>query len=543
MIDLEQFPLEMREKIKEDIAKHGEWVVSSYIYMAPLWRMIDELKEADPDISWMVTVRHLINFFGTKDPLPVHYVVARETLEVKKISENKAVDMLARELVGACQKFKQFMEKECRGEIGVPFPLEDEKGYLVPEPGPWDGFIWGKDGCNTIDFLFSKFLESHFSKTGKKASIAILKDSEKRFQVFVNSNFDASNRPLVWNNWINKQNGATTLFTPHLSILADIVWEDTCSLLWARESKNVAALTQGVHPNVVKLLSCRVETQEIDSQIHLLHEQKIIANLPTIDPRLIPAVMKGVGSLNSLYHHKLIRFECLTAFENWAAGKPDARLLRFERGYSEISEQLGLKNRQAAAEIKNILHAQAHLNFQFDDKSSGNLIVLSKFRSSTSGREEGIMITLGPQLLPHYTFQTTKRDRLLIPVPSLPPLISSSNSHASQASLQMLIMQLFGDQSISLAEEGSIEITEKMWTELAKESGLSIALVNPTKDRWINDGDDGPRFLISHDNNRFSFGQAYRKEEEFLIEQGLLRKQRQKSGEKSVEARRKKMGG
>jgi hypothetical protein len=49
------------------------------------------------------------------------------------------------------------------------------------------------------------------------------------------------------------------------------------------------------------------------------------------------------------------------------------------------------------------------MHFYFDDGSSGNLIVLSKFRSSQSGREEGIMITLGPQLLPHYTFQTSKK--------------------------------------------------------------------------------------------------------------------------------------
>jgi hypothetical protein len=217
--------------------------------------------------------------------------------------------------------------------------------------------------------------------------------------------------------------------------------------------------------------------------------------------------------------------------------------LRFERGCSEIAERLGLKNNKSIEEIKNILHAQAHLQFHFDDGSSGNLIVLSKFRSSASGREDGIMITLGPQLLPHYTFQTSKRDRLLIPVPDLPPLISSSNSHASQAALQMLVMQEFADQSIELSEVGSVEITEKTWQDLAKESGLPPSIFKQALDRWLNDGDDGPRFLVEVESGRYSFGPAYQKEEAFLKDQGVLRKQRQKSGEKSVISRKKKLNG
>ena len=49
--------------------------------------------------------------------------------------------------------------------------------------------------------------------------------------------------------------------------------------------------------------------------------------------------------------------------------------------FSEIAENIGLNNRKAADEIKNILHAQAHMHFFFDDGSSGNLIVLSNSES------------------------------------------------------------------------------------------------------------------------------------------------------------------
>jgi hypothetical protein len=541
VIDLEQFPPELRDGIKEDIAKYGEEATAHFIYFAPLSRMMSDLKETDTDIVWLSTVMHAIFFFKTKDPNPAHFATARESLSKKKVSDNKAVDALARELVTSCQKFQKFITGALSSdEVPLPFPLCQEEGYVTPPKDYLPAFIAEFNGCNLIDYTFAKFLTT-YGETGKKAAKTILIDSQKRQQTFKTSGYAAEHRPATWNLWIKNKKGRASIFSPYLSILADVVWEDVCSTLWAREVKNVPALTQGVHPSVARILSQRIEAKEIDSRLHILHEKKIIANLPTIDPKLIPAVTKGIHSLNSLYHHKLIRFECRAGFENWIAGKTDVRLLRFERGCSEIAERLGLKSNQSIEEIKNLLHAQAHLQFRFDDGSEGNLIVLSKFRSSTSGREDGIMITLGPQLLPHYTFQTTKRERLLIPVPDLPPLISSSNSHASQAALQMLVMQIFADQSLELAEAGCVQITDETWRELATEAGLPPTILKQTIDRWLNDGDDGPRFLVATESNKYSFGAAYKKEEDFLKDQGALRKQRKKSGEKSVISRKKSL--
>jgi hypothetical protein len=542
VINLEQFHPKIRDGVKNDIEKHGEWITSHSIYLAPLWKMISELKKTDTDIVWFATVMHMINFFSAKDPGPVHFLVARQVLSGKTISDNRAVDILAREFVTACQKFQKSITEACSKEVGIPMPMQHNASYLLPSRDYLPDFICERDGYNLADFLFSQFLKTT-GETGKKASGSILSDSQKRHQVFKESHFQDEHRPATWNLWINNENGEQAfILSPYLSILADIVWEDICSLQWAREARNVPALTQGVHPSVAKILSYKIEVKEIESRLHVLHDQKIIANLPTIDPKLIPTVTNGIQNLNSLYHHKLIRFECRAGFENWTAGKVDFRLLRFERGCSEIAEHLGLNNNRAIEEIKNILHAQAYLQFHFDDGSSGNLIVLSKFRSSGSGREDGIMITLGPQLSPHYTFETSKKNRLLIPVPNLPPFISSSNSHASQAALQMLVMRRLSDESIEYAEMGSVEITEKMWHDLAKEAGLPASIFKQTLDRWLNDGDNGPLFLVAAENNRYSLGSAYQKEESFLKEQGLLRKQRQKSGKKSATSRKKKLG-
>ena len=81
--------------------------------------------------------------------------------------------------------------------------------------------------------------------------------------------------------------------------------------------------------------------KQVNDKHHMIHEGKVIATLPIIDPKLIPAVTKGAGSFNSWYHHNLIRYECRAGFENWASGEADVRLLKFDRGFTEIVEKLG----------------------------------------------------------------------------------------------------------------------------------------------------------------------------------------------------------
>lgn len=543
MIDTPTLPKEVKIRAESDIQNHGEWATGHSLYMAPFSKMLQDLQPSDTDFVWYVLSLHLIRLFGSQDPSPIHFAVARETLGQDNIEDDQAVDILARTLVQECQNLRANIQKKyfinddsilLTDEIMVK--LSDKEGWYIPERNALPDFIPSNQSCNALDLEFCEFLRT-LGERGKEMENALKSNARDSYRNYEESNYNPEYRPQAWSLWIS--HNPQSLFSPFLKVLSDVVWNDKCKVHWEKGKKNVPALTQGVHPSVAKILSHQVETKEIESKLHMVHSGKIIATLPTIDPKLIPVVTKGVGSLNSLYHHRLIRFECKSSFDNWASGNADARLLKFDRGFSEISEKLGFNNRSAANEIKNILHAQAHMHFHFDDGSSGNLIVLSKFRSSQSGREEGIIITLGPQLLPHYTFQTAKKSRLLIPVPELPPLISSSNSHAAQAALQMLVMQEFADKSIELAEIGSIEISNETWMTLAADAGLSTSVFKQTLDRWVNDGDDGPRFLVK-DNNRYSFGKAYNKEEVFLIEQGHLRKKRQNEGKKSAAKRKKK---
>src|ERR1700677_2523949 len=105
MIDLEQFPAEMRERVRKEIEEHGEWMTNHSIYMAPLWKMIDALQATDTDIVWLATVLHMVNFFNSQDPTSVHFEVAREKLKERGEENDQAVDVLARELVSYCRGF------------------------------------------------------------------------------------------------------------------------------------------------------------------------------------------------------------------------------------------------------------------------------------------------------------------------------------------------------------------------------------------------------------------------------------------------------
>jgi len=550
MIDLEKFPEEVRYCIKKDIETYGEWATSWLLAMAPFCCMSNDLKSTDSDIVWMTVAFQNIRFYSNKDPSLFHFRIARDFLknEFKEEPDDKAVDLLARKLVKACEEFFDYIVKMLYAEE-IDFPLlealSDEKGYLVPESFFVPGFIYEKDGCNLLDVTFANYLSS-VGETGMEAAARIIELSKKKHGKYKESNYSPETRHLSWWLWINKQpNEQTTIWSNYVNtVLVEVIWKDRCLDSWQKErqrgEKNVPALTHCVHLSVTKILSHSTQTQTINNCIHMINSGKIIAIIPTIDQRLMTIVTKGAGSLNSIYHHKLIRYECRVGFENWVQNKPDIRVLSFEGGCSEITERLGLTSNRANEEIKAILHAQAFMHFNFEDGSSGNLIALRHFRSRGCNRDDGIEIVLGTQLLPHYTFKAPKKERLLIPVPELPPLVSAPQYHSGQALLQMMIMEEFTEQSIMFVNQRSIEILPEKWEKFAKETGLPNSVFRKVMERWVRDGDDGPRFLITVDRNHYALGESYKKETQFLECQGALRKSRQRDGELSAKLRKKR---
>ena len=470
----------------------------------------------------------VIHYLSAEDPSKIHYHVAREVLReaggIKLENEEKARDLLARELVKECKDFAFRAQSQRFFHNGI----KDKKFF--PEVVPDECVIFAKDNRLYLDELFSL----HISKIGVQGK-TLGQELSHASKTWYQNYLDDRNVSSLFRLWIDFER--PPYYCRYLKLLAEILWKDRVAAQFEKNKKHLPALTQSVARPVSRFLSARAEVVENNGQPSVVYEGKTVAEVAAIDPKLMPLVTKGTQYLNTIYHHKLLRYECKAGFENWAQGRADPRVMRYERGETQIAEILGFKFKEAPTILRSLLHAQAHMNFYFDDGSRGNLIVLRAFRSRITNREEGLEIILGTQLMPYYTFQTDRRGRLLVPVPDLPPLVSAPQYHAGQALLQMLIMEEFTNKSLDLAQSGSIEISDDRWNELLKQSGLPYSVFKQALTRWLMDGDDGMRFLIQNEPNRFTFGEKYNKELNFLRSQGLIRKDRQKQGQISVRKR------
>ena len=484
--------------------------------------IIDFLKtplEMNQDLStYAQAALYAISFLSAEDPSRLHYQVARETLreaggeELER--EERARDLLARELVKECQQLSSNFQFSQENKISI-----SQDKLFTPE------------GRLYLDEIFS----GHIAKIGphgKTLSEALLTASKTWHQAYLE---DQKALPL-FRLWVDLD--IPPYYCRFLKLLAEILWKDRVESKYQRNQKHLPALTQSVQRPVTRFLSSRSEVLRDNGKITVIYDGKKVAESTLIDPKLESILLKGIESLGTIYHHKLLRYQCKTGYENWIQEKVDPRALRFERGETEIAEILGFKFKEAPKIIKSILHVQAYMTFYFDDGSFGNLIALKQFRSPNTNREEGLEIILGTQLMPYYTFQTDRRSRLLVPLPDLPPLVSAPQYHAGQALLQMLIMEEFTKESIELATRGSIEISEEKWDEFLKQSALPSSVFKKARSKWLLDEEESPSFLVEVAKNRFTFGRHFHKEFRFLKSQGLMRKDRQKQGQVSVRKRR-----
>jgi hypothetical protein len=470
----------------------------------------------------------VVQFLSAEDPSKIHYHVAREVLReaggANLESEEQARDMLARELVKECKEFAlrihswRLVEKKNTEFIACQDVVSS------------DCLIFIQDGRLYLDKQFSLYI-SHLGIHGRKLGAELAYASKAWYQTYLSDQIV----PSLFRLWVDLDR--PPYYCRFLKLLAEILWKDRVATQFEKNKKHIPALTQSVVRPVSRFLSSRAEIVEKNGQPSVIYEGKTVAEVAAIDLKLMPLITKGTQYFNSIYHHKLLRFECKMGFNNWVQNRADPRVMRFERGETEIAEVLGFKCKEAPTILRFLLHAQAHMTFYFDDGSRGNLIVLREFRSHRTNREEGLEIILGTQLMPYYTFQTDRRGRLLVPVPDLPPMVSAPQYHAGQALLQMLVMEEFTSKSIDFAESGSIEISSCRWEELLKQSGLPRSVFKQAIARWLLHQDEENCFLVQIEPNRYTFSKKYTKECNFLRSQGLMRKDRQVQGQISVRKR------
>jgi len=245
-------------------------------------------------------------------------------------------------------------------------------------------------------------------------------------------------------------------------------------------------------------------------------------------------IKKGFEEFSSLTAHKLLRWQIKVGFDNWIQQKEDPRLICTTGGYEGIAKLIGCgSSHKAISIVKSLLHAQAYARFSFYDGSQGNMIILREVERHKNGEPSKINIILGDLLLPNYTQLLPKGEkRRLIPIPELPQMIGSNNTHAAQAFLQLLLLEEFSDQSKECFEGGYIRVSQEKWVTIALESNLSLKGLQRVIQGWIEQG------FLKSDKDNYSLGEKHFQLIDFLQIQGELRNHGEQAGEKSAALKR-----
>ncbi len=447
-----------------------------------------------------------IRLFSLESSDPIHLLVATEIL-AKESAETNVIPLLAKELAKACRCFAHFLQTNPSAET-----------LFTPE------------GSLALDACFANYLQTLGPK-GKELSQEVFSAS-KQWKCCYDKDPLSTN---IFKLWLDPERPPYNC--RYLPLLAEIVWKDHVQTQIHKTIHYLPAFTQSIQRPLMQLLSSKTKVCHQDQSIQLVHGTTILAEVKIADPTLTPFLLQGARSFSSIYHHKLLRLQCSVGFDQWAQGKDDPQIIRYEGGSKELATILGFRSKEAPAILKALLIAQAHFLFHLDEEEKKPLIQIAHFLSEKTRRDEGLEITMSPPLMPYYTFQAHRKARLLVPLPLLPPFVSAPQYHAKQALLQMLLMEEFTNQSIELASEGSISMNDAEWDSLVQRSTLPPTIANEVRKGW-NQEEVGESCFKWVDTRRLTFGCRYRKEKDFLVRQGQLRKERTVQGKLSVKKRK-----
>ena len=339
------------------------------------------LRSATKPHTFFQLLKNFLETIRAEDPTTFHYDIARTALnhlDKEALKSEQAVDMLARELVKASLLFDEQLKfptsfakliKRDQAIPGDPYLLIVE---LPKTLSAIDEQFFSSDGLALWDSAYIKLLQN-IGITGKKQSIALTKEFVSR-----DKKWDAR----FWFKEQDLEDGVHFFHSPAFLGLAAVIWEDVVEKRVKFAHKNVPSLTTNVHMPLREVLSPKTSIVEIEQQMQLINGVELLGSIdvPTIPTHIMPIVFKGVQKLNSIYSHRIFRFEVQEPFRRWCTGETDYRIIKLEGGRTELAERLGFKSNKAVTILGEILYAQAHLNFNHKGVY-GNLIQLTTMPS------------------------------------------------------------------------------------------------------------------------------------------------------------------
>lgn len=490
--------------------------------------------------EWMQYIKNILRTLTTNSPTWFHLNIAVKILtksDEKTEPDAKLIELLARKFIENCKDLSRIMKyPEAFSHLFDQENTNPNKLEIVSSNNEECDKEFLSNGLFIWDAAYLKILEETGAH-GKEVAKWLETDSEQ-FPSYFNKYIETKNPQYMKEFWFRKEGQDNEPFYSRaLLILCECVWLDIVKPIWEKQIKNVPAITKGVLITTIKpplSKNCKIEVS--DTKITCYSEEgKSIAIVPCVDPKLVNLICRGMEAFSSLTGHKLFRWQVRTGFENWANEREDPRLICTTGGYEGIANLVGCgSSKKSPTEIKAILYAQAHGHFHFPQGGSGNMIILREMDKLRNGEPTSINIILGELLFPNFTHMLPQGEkRRLVPITELPPLIGSKNTHASQAMLQLLILEEFSNQSDALFQNSSIQITQNRWEQLAQEAKLPKTSLSRVISGWI-EGDLFSKPFLDKQGDEYTLGPTYGRVLNFLEQQGKHRIDGSKGGEKAA---------
>ena len=512
-------------------------------------RELERKSTQKPHIMWQLTRNFIISL--STDTNQVHSEIVRAALNslpnnpLNEKSDHKTItNILAQKLNESCDQLKLYLSEP--KEFYQNYQTVKKVGNDVAKDDPLLTIIeFNDDDEEATDFesVFKKnemfiwddnfliFL-SKLGKSGQKTAKnlrPLLKENFKNFQETKRSPLD------FWFN-LNPTQEKPFYLSPALQIIVQIIWEEEVSSNSNLINNGVPAITNIVQPKIIKAFSCQNAIKDINEETIGLFEKNTMLGsilIPTASPQIINYIRNGLAKFDSVTAQRLIRHLIKWPFEKLKAGVSDHRLLRFNGGFKEVAECIGLKSKQEITKIKSIAYALDHFKFVGPEIAS-RLINLAIYKSPITHRYDACEITVLSPLLPYRTFED---GGLLIPLLNDPPLVGNSIYHARQFNLQWYIIAEFSNQSVSLAKHKTIQITKTRWEELLNLCKIPQEYLLKIHNSWT--GEEG--FLERIEKDFYTLKKENYKELKFLQQQGLRRIQQRENALKSIEKRKAKI--
>lgn len=271
--------------------------------------------------------------------------------------------------------------------------------------------------------------------------------------------------------------------------LGSIALKDEIKPAWTRVQKNQPAIPAVVVGRTEEILGWRGRTEVKGNK--LINADGIEVATLTED---VATAIASLNTLCSLTGHRVVRHLIMQAHERYFAGDQRWDELDYSQrgGIEAFAESIGASNssERQKQEIRDILRAGQ--SFRMTLPGSGEIGGLWTYQCGKRGDCE---IKLSNVLSPHFNLRLKVRDRNLVPMVPIPPLLNPDKKKKNQAAFQFGFVRKLVEGRREIKERGGIIMSQTDWAKHGKAYDLNSDEVRAVIDRWQHDGDDGERVL------------------------------------------------